>query len=454
AFFGLDLGDIDKDGDYDIAVGSNEASLGIQIYLNDGVGGWAPGIAPTSVGIYNDVILADLNGDTRLDLAAASQGGGINVWVGTSSGFWNFWYHPITTHNFNRICVDDFTLNGSLDMAGASSVFGLALWDNLTPGVFQEYFAITPDNLAFGSIAIGKCAYEQFQLENVSPDTLRNVVVYTTNPAFSVSLDPPNIQPFDLLPAEVRTVEVSYCPVDSVVENEVIIIHSSVAVTHIRATGEGVPYIQPLWSMNVSVENAAGPPDSIGLEFGGGIGATDSLDIGAGEICLPPLPPSAVFDARFLIAGCEGSLTNIHDYYAETDSFVLQWQAGAGGYPVTVSWDPNSLPDGTFLISDLMGGAFIDTLNMADTSQVVIPPAQSFITQLSITTLRKSTFANDVHQGWQIRSLAVAADQDSLQDLFPGAISAFTWNGGYIQVDQLGVGTGYWVYMAQDTVVS
>ncbi len=454
AFFGLDYGDIDKDGDYDVAVGSD--GNGVEIYLNDGAGGWDPSPGPTSVGIYNDVILHDLNGDTRLDLAAASQGGGIHVWVGTSTLFWNFWYHPATVKTYKGIWVEDFTLNGTPDLAGASVFHGISLWDNLTPGAYQEYFATTPDKIEFGEVAIGRCAYENFQLENVSADTLWNVVVYTTNPVFTVSPVGGGAGPFDMEPGEIRSFEVEYCPTDEVAENEVVIIHCTQSVTHIRVTGEGVTYIAPIWAVDIEVENAIGDSaNSLTLTFGGGIGATDSLDVEAGEVCMPPWPPSEIFDARFDVLGCDdGALVNIHDYYRETDSFRFTWQEGAGGYPVTVSWDPNSLPDGTFLISDEVGGAFLDTLNMADTSQVVLGAA--IPGGLVITTARYSTFEYDLDEGWHMLSLAVTADEDTLPFLFPGAVSAFTWatGSGYVQVHELDVGTGYWVDMGVDTVVT
>jgi len=449
AFFGLDYGDIDKDGDYDVAVGSD--GNGVEVYLNDGAGGWDSSPAPTSVGIYNDIILHDLNGDTRLDLAAASQGGGIHVWVGTSTLFWNFWYHPATFNTYKGICVEDFTLNDTPDLAGASVFHGISLWDNLTPGAYQEYFSTTPDNIAFGQVAVGNCAYETFQLQNVSVDTLWNVVVYTTNPAIVVSPVGGGSGPFDMEPGEIREFEVEYCPTDEVTENEVVIIHCTQSVTHIRVTGEGVPYIMPLWTVDIRVENAAA--DSADLTFGGGIGATDSLDVEAGEVCMPPWPPSAIFDSRFDVLGCDdGALVNIHDYYLETDSFRFTWQEGAGGYPVTISWDPGSLPEGTFLISDEVGGAFVDTLNMADTSRVVLGAA--IPGGLVITTARYSTFGYDLDTGWDLLSLAVTAEEDTLPFLFPGAISAFKWASGYVQVYDLAVGIGYWVDMGADTVVA
>jgi hypothetical protein len=444
AYYGLDLGDIDKDGWYDIAAGTAVATTGITVFRNNHAGGWSALPGPTTVGRFGDIILADLNGDLKLDLAAANLFGGINVWVGTSSLNWNYWYRPATTGSFNSITVDDFTLNGSLDLAGASTANGLRLWDNLTPGAFQEYFATTPDQIDFGRVAIGQSAHANFTLENVSPDTLLNVVVYTTNPAFGIRSVDKEVGPFTMLPAELRTLEVTYSPTAAVTENEVVIIHSTQSVTHVRVKGQGVTYIEPLWSTAIQIANAVGGSgNSQALTFGAAIGATDSLDVQSGESGLPPWPPEAIFDARFDVLGTEGSRQNIHDCYKVSDTFTFRWQTGAAGGPVTVTWNPGALPSGTFL----MGTALKDTLDMATHSSYVVPAGMSYITELHIWTTSRSTMPYTLRQGWQLVSRAVTTDEDSLSILFPGAVSAFGFNGGYVQAFTLTPGRGYWLDM-------
>ncbi|MBU0719327.1 MAG: right-handed parallel beta-helix repeat-containing protein, partial [Planctomycetes bacterium] len=455
ALLGLDMGDIDKNGFYDIVAGSSDQNVGIVIYLNDGVGGWTPLAGPTTTGRYDDLVLALLNEDTWLDLVGANHLGGISVWTGTSSLLWNYWYHQGTGFDVNDICVDDLTLDGAPDLVGATQNNGIFIWENQAPGTGLQYFQTAPNSIDFGPVAIGNCAHDDFQLTNTSPDTLRNVYVYTSNPAvFEVSFMTREEGPFDMAPGESKPFEVTYCPVEPVVENELVIIHCPQAITNVRVTGEGVTQILPLWTMDIQVENAVGDSaNSRTLTFGGGIGATDSLDVEAGEVCMPPWPPSGVFDARLEVIGCDdGSMTSIHDYYLETDSFKFSWHEGDGGYPVTISWNPNALPDGTFLLSDEVGGAFVDTLNMADTSQVVI--ASPIAGDLVITTARNSLFEYDLDAGWHLLSRAVTANNDSLDVLFPGAVSAFRWADGYVQVDQLAIGSGYWVDMDVETVVS
>jgi len=453
AFYGLALGDIDKDdnGTFDIAAGSSEASVGISIYLNDGAGGWTPGEGPTTTGRYGDIVLEHLSGDTWLDLAASNLFGGISVWIGTSGGNWNYWYHPSNVNIYNGICVDDFTLNESMDIAGAATIHGIALWDNLTPGAQQEYFDTVPDNLDFGEVAIGFCAFENFQLINVTlEDTLQNVVVYTTHPAFDVTFADREEGPFDMLPGEVVDFEVSFCPTEAGAENELVIIHSTQSVTHVRVMGEGVPYIEPVWAVDIDVANSlGGEGNSQTLTFGAAIGATDSLDAQSGEQELPPTPPAEIFDARFQIPGSNGSLLNIHDVYEITDAFTFQWQPGSEPYPMTVTWNPADLPSGTFLI----GSALKDTLDMAQNTEYVVPEGMEYVTELNIWTNVHSTFCHDLNESWQLVSRPIVTADDSLSILFPGALSAFGYQDGYVQAHVLLPGWGYWLDMPLDTTI-
>jgi hypothetical protein len=71
-----------------------------------------------------------------------------------------------------------------------------------------------------------------------------------------------------------------------------------------------------------------------------------------------------------------------------------------------------------------------------------------------ITTTRNSLFEYDLDSGWHLLSRAVTTDNDSLAVLFPGAVSAFKWADGYVQVHELAVGGGYWVDMGTDTVAT
>jgi hypothetical protein len=142
----------------------------------------------------------------------------------------------------------------------------------------------------------------------------------------------------------------------------------------------------PAWSMPVTVENGAA--ELRGAHFGVHPDASDGIDPALGEVSLPPWPPSDVFDIRFQLPDeVTWSIRDIRLSSPDSITYYLAWQAGAGGYPVRVSWDPDLLPVGTFVLSDDKGGVFVDSLDMADTSEVVFSPAQSIVTGVVINAV-------------------------------------------------------------------
>jgi hypothetical protein len=139
----------------------------------------------------------------------------------------------------------------------------------------------------------------------------------------------------------------------------------------------------PSWTVPVQVRNAAA--ESRTVTFGIDPEATDGIDGALGEVELPPWPPEAAFDARFLLP--DELTTSSKDLrMSEPIQIVyhLRWQAGAGGYPVTVEWSPD-LPLGEFVVEDEMGGVFIPGRSMRDSSRIVIPPNLDYVTGLKIT---------------------------------------------------------------------
>jgi len=137
------------------------------------------------------------------------------------------------------------------------------------------------------------------------------------------------------------------------------------------------------WSIPVTVTNGTGVSDMV--HFGIHPDGTYGLDEQLGEVNLPPLPPPSVFETRFLITGYEGFALDIRDTSQTERIHVLKWQAGSGGYPITVEWDPEILPPGEFAISDAFGGVFIPPLNMKQNNMITIPADQYFLTRLHIT---------------------------------------------------------------------
>jgi hypothetical protein len=170
----------------------------------------------------------------------------------------------------------------------------------------------------------------------------------------------------------------------------------------------------PAWTVPLSVENGAAETRT--AHFGIHPDASDGIDPAMGEVSLPPWPPSDAFDVRFQLPdGFTWSVRDIRLSSPDTISYYLAWQAGDGGYPVTVTWDPAAIPAGTFLLSDDKGGIYVDSLDMRDTSEVVFPPEQAIVT------------------GVRINALAVV---DTVPPLGPLSLTVNDWvNGEWITLD-------------------
>ena len=128
------------------------------------------------------------------------------------------------------------------------------------------------------------------------------------------------------------------------------------------------------FTSNLTVTNNA---NKIEVEvFGLRPGFTDGLDA-PDEEEQPPLPPSAVFDARFEVAGSNGSDTDIRAPRDDAEViWTLKLQGGAGGYPLRIEWDNSIFPtQGTFIIQDAFGGIFVDVDMRAESSVELTNPA-------------------------------------------------------------------------------
>jgi hypothetical protein len=105
-------GDVDSDGDLDLAVGNDNQRSGI--YLNDGAGSFPPG-RPFGSGKARAVAVGDLNDDGRLDVIAAEINAGVKVYLSNGMGG----MEPGRQVGEGRplsIAVADVDGNGSLDL--------------------------------------------------------------------------------------------------------------------------------------------------------------------------------------------------------------------------------------------------------------------------------------------------------------------------------------------------
>lgn len=115
---------------------------------------------------------------------------------------------------------------------------------------------------------------------------------------------------------------------------------------------------QPMISIPITITDNAG--GNTVLNFGLDPAAADSIDQTLGEIPLPPLPPSGIFDARFNIPGGESTLRDYRcgDYrFAGQMVYELQYQTGTGT-TISVLYD---LPWGvTGILRDKITGSVIN----------------------------------------------------------------------------------------------
>ncbi len=114
----------------------------------------------------------------------------------------------------------------------------------------------------------------------------------------------------------------------------------------------------------VSVTDGVSTPAT--LHFGLSANATDGLDNTLGEAELPPLPPTGVFDARFVGTdiGINLGQGTLRDYRKGDSTLIgtrvheISYQVGSGA-AVTISWSLPPWVEGR--LEDLITGTLIDT---------------------------------------------------------------------------------------------
>ena len=132
--YGIAIGDFNRDRKADLAV-ANQYAANVSILLGDGAGGFsAAPYSPITVGSGPSwIVAAQLNGDSRVDLAVANQGSDtVSILLGDGlGGFSSAAGSPVSVGNCFRpggacgptgIAVADLNRDGTLDLA-TSNVF-------------------------------------------------------------------------------------------------------------------------------------------------------------------------------------------------------------------------------------------------------------------------------------------------------------------------------------------
>jgi hypothetical protein len=158
--------------------------------------------------------------------------------------------------------------------------------------------------------------------------------------------------------------------------------------------GRAGPALGEAWRVDLEVKNGAAVRDTI--TFGIHPLATPGIDGPLGEIELPPWPPSSLFEVRFPISGTEGVKLDLRDTTSTLRVHTIRWQAGTGGYPVTVRWNRLALPNATLIIKDGYGGVFIPPISMYSVDSLRVQPSQSFIKLLTLEVTPGTGPANPI----------------------------------------------------------
>jgi len=141
------VADINMDGHIDIIAANSTTDFhgGIQLWLGNGKGDWKFETGPTITGKYMDAIVADFNGDSRLDIAGAGWGtyGALRVWLGEGAGGWQA-TEILGKGSFYRLSPGDINGDGNLDIVAGTYRSGVRVFTGDGQGAFVEILG--PDN--------------------------------------------------------------------------------------------------------------------------------------------------------------------------------------------------------------------------------------------------------------------------------------------------------------------
>jgi len=211
---GLAVGDIDRDGNLDIAATTGDAK-GVVWYKNPGNGGsdWTG----YEIGNFADALypdrteVADLNGNGRLDIIVTEENGGTSD---AQTYWWEAPADPTTLNWTSHLIVSQGTTN-SLDVAdmnndGSPDVIlaehrgskTLSIWANSGQGAFNEQIVSTGHESHLGGQTVDLDGDGDLDIVSIAWDE-SNLVHLWRNDALT-PIEPPVLDKFNYLPVVLR----------------------------------------------------------------------------------------------------------------------------------------------------------------------------------------------------------------------------------------------------------
>lgn len=310
---------------------------------------------------------------------------------------------------------------------------------------------------------------------NGYPDAVNQNVPSTQDPVLNLDviaepqdIDDPNIQD----PNEYAGKYEGYITFRSE-DAEISPVRLKVTFLYIRVPDETYNGVSTVWAprgIELKIRNSAPTPQQTRLLFGTGLRATINADSLFGEFAYQTPPNDAQFYARFFpINATDGSQDNglgdytgifssrdIRNVYDDT-TIVYRVRFSAGGalnYPVVITWDPRSFPDGAQLfLRDVEGGQIFSvdmrnaTPNPDGTMSYTIRDAQVTAFDIEYTPARAVRQTMNA-KGWNLVSLPVRPSDNFYSVVFPNlqGVTPIKFSQDiYQQEERLKVGVGYFV---------
>ena len=207
SFYGLSIGDLDKDGNFDIFAGSYKN--GVRIFVGDGRGDFSSIMTPdeylkrkaepqaitASYGVetpepikdlsYWSVLAMDLDQDGLVDIVAGSlDSEGIHAWRNQGKGRWSRFEGLFpSTGSFFEMVVDDLDADDQMDLCAASLGEGIKIW----PGK-EGAFKIVQQRQVEQFKSSGRHAGVQAPIENGVFKKIDGVLEYKFDPGDTLEI--------------------------------------------------------------------------------------------------------------------------------------------------------------------------------------------------------------------------------------------------------------------------